>query len=113
MGTTSDQYSNLLAALTQARSTILSPPWQAELDEQSADVRIAAGKAGMDLEGAILTLSNSSLSDIADEMQKNEADITSATSGLCQALKDITKVQTVLSSIQQAVSVIGKVVKLL
>jgi len=113
MAAASDLYSSLLAALTAARSNILSPAWQAALDQQSPDVRIAAGKAGMDLQGAILTLSNTSLSDIAAQMQENETDLTSATNGLTQALQDITKVQSILSSITKAITIVGKIVKLL
>jgi len=105
-------YSDLLAALTTARSTILSPEWQTELDQESPDVRVAAGKAGMDLQGAILTLSNANLSEIAAQMQANETDLISATNGLTQAFEDITKVQSVLSSITKAITIVGKIVTL-
>lgn len=112
MAAVSDLYSDLLAALTTARSAILSPEWQAELDQESSDVRVAAGKAGMDLQGAILTLSNANLSDIATEMQANETALITATNGLTQALADITKVQDVLSSIAKAITIVGKIVTL-
>lgn len=113
MATPSDLYSSLLAALNSARSIMLSPAWQAELDKATPDVRVAAGQSAMDLQGAILTLSNESLADIAAQMQKNETDLTSTTQGLTQALKDITKVQSILGSISKAVAVLGKVVTLM
>jgi hypothetical protein len=113
MATPSDLYSSLLAALNSARSAMLTPAWQAELRSASSDVQVAGGKAAMDVQSAILTLSNESLGDIAEQMQANEADLTSATQGLTQALKDITKVQSILSSVTKAVAVLGKVVTLL
>jgi hypothetical protein len=113
MATPSDLYSSLLAALNGARSIMLSADWQAELDKATADIRVTAGQAAMDLQGAILTLSNESLGDIAAQMQENEAALTSATQGLSQALKDITKVQSILSSVTKAVAVLSKIVTLL
>jgi hypothetical protein len=113
MATPSDLYSSLLAALTSARSAMLNPAWQAELDKADSAVRVSAGQAAIDLQGAILTLSNESLGDIAAQMQANEAALTSATQGLTQALKDITKVQSILSSVTKAIDVLSKIVTLL
>ncbi len=109
----SDLYSGLLAALTSTRSDLLSPAWQAALDQSSADTRIAAGKQLIALQGAILALSNASLNDIAEEMKANEADLTTCTNNLRGALKDLTKVQDVLSSVSSALKVVAKIVPLL
>ena len=38
----SDLYSNALAALTATRTTMLTPAWQAALDGETADQRLAA-----------------------------------------------------------------------
>jgi hypothetical protein len=65
------------------------------------------------LQGAILSLSNASLSDIAKQMQANEADLTTCTNGLADALKDINKVQSILDSVTTALQVVAKIVPLL
>ena len=111
--TPSDLYSSLLTALTSARSTMLSPAWQAELDQATVETRVAAGKELISLQGCILALSNASLSDIADEMSENEGDLTECTSNLREALKDLTKVQSILSSVANAMKVVAKIVTLL
>ncbi len=111
--TASDLYSNLLADLTNARSVMLSPQWQAQLDASTVNVRVAAGKQMIALQGAILSLSNASLSDIAKQMQANEADLTTCTNGLADALKDINKVQSILDSVTTALQVVAKIVPLL
>jgi len=111
--TLTDLYSNLLAVLTSARSSMLTPPWQAALDQSTAETRIAAGKALISLQGAILTLSNASLNEIADEMKANEADLTICTNNLGQALKELTQVQTILSSVASTLKVVAEIVPLL
>jgi len=67
----------------------------------------------MHLQGAILALSNASLSDIAEDMRANEAELTAAISGLTQALKNITQVQGILNNVTKVLGVVAKVVPLL
>jgi hypothetical protein len=111
--TPSELYSTVLANLTSARSIMLSAAWQASLDESTIDIRVEAGNAMMHLQGAILALSNASLSDIAEEMQLNEADLKSYTGALAQALQQISQVQTVLNNVTKVLNVVAKVVPLL
>jgi hypothetical protein len=109
----SDIYANALSTLTSARSVMLSPAWQATLDQQTQAVRVSAGAEMLQLQGAILALSNESLSDIATAMSANEAGLTAATAALTQALQDITQVQNVLSKITSALAILAKVLPLL
>ena len=109
----SDLYSSVLSDLTDARSIMLSPAWQAELDKAPPAVRVDSGTALMHLQGAILALSNASLSDIAEDMRANEAELTAAISGLTQALKNITQVQGILNNVTKVLGVVAKVVPLL
>jgi hypothetical protein len=111
--TASDLYSDLLGNLTDSRSIMLSAEWQASLDQSTAATRVAAGRQLIALQGAILALSNASLTDIAEQMQKNEVDLTCCTDGLTQALKDLSKVQSILDSIAKVLEVVAKIVPLL
>ena len=65
------------------------------------------------LQGAILALSNQLLSDIAAQMQANEAGLVKCTTDLTNALKDITKVQNVMTTVTNILNVVAKVVPLL
>ena len=109
----SDLYSNTLSVLTDARSVMLSTAWQASLDSSTQAVRVEAGNQLIQLQGAILTLSNESLSDIASEMKANEASLTQATTTLTNALKDITKVQNVMRAVTSILTVVAKIAPLL
>jgi hypothetical protein len=109
----SDLYSNTLSVLTNVRSTMLSPAWQASLDAATPAVRVAAGNQLIQLQGAILTLSNESLSDIATAMKANEQALSQSTNALTSALGDITKVQNVMNAVTSVLSVVAKIVPLL
>ena len=52
----SDLYSSVLSDLTDVRSIMLSPAWQAELDKATPAVRVDSGTALMHLQGAILEI---------------------------------------------------------
>ena len=110
---TTELYSATLSALTDARLKMLSPEWQAELDQQDAPTRLAASKALLRVEQAILSMSNAILADIAADMQNNEQGLTDATKALAAALDDISKVQTVINTVTSLVSVVAKILPLL
>ena len=109
----SDLYSATLSALTQARSVMLSPDWQAALDSATAADRMAASRELIQVQQAILALSNAALSDIANQMAANEKGLTQATSALTAALGDLTKVQNVLQTITGLVGVVAQILPLL
>jgi hypothetical protein len=109
----SDLYSNSLSVLTNARSVMLSPAWQASLDSATSAVRVAAGNQLIQLQGAILTLSNESLSDIATAIKANELALTQSTTALTNALSDITKVQNIMNAVASALAVVAKIAPLL
>lgn len=109
----SDLYSDVLDALTNARSQMISLPWQAALDAETSDQRVAASNALIQVQSAIVGLSNAVLGDIAQEMQANEAGLTQAATNLTTALNDITKVQNVLNAVGTLISNVAKIVPLL
>jgi predicted DNA-binding ArsR family transcriptional regulator len=110
--TTSDLYSQTLSSLTDARTKMLSPAWQAALDTQTPDQRLQASQDLMQTQLAISTLSNAALSDIAAQMAAVEDDLNSATDALDSALADITKVQGVLKAITDVLNLVEKIVPL-
>ena len=108
-----DLYSTTLSALTDARTQMLSPGWQAALDDEDSEDRLAASKALLKVEQAILILSNAALSDIAAAMQANEPDLTQTTKNLENALTDITKVTNVINTVTSVLNIVAKIVPLL
>jgi hypothetical protein len=109
----SDLYSDLLDALTNARSQMISLPWQAALDSGTSDQRVVASNALIQVQSAIAALSTADLGDIAADMQANEAGLSQATTNLNTALNDITKVQNILNAVGTLISNVAKIVPLL
>lgn len=107
-----DLYSACLSALTDARTQMLSPAWQAAVDNEDPGDRLAASNVLLKVEQAILTLSNAALSDIASAMQANEAGLTQATQNLQSALTDITKVANVITTVTGVLNVVAKIIPL-
>jgi hypothetical protein len=91
---------------------MLTPAWQAALDGETADQRLAASNELIKVQQAIVALSNQSLSDIASSLQANDAALNKATSSLQAALKDITQVVNVLNSVSSLLQIVAKIVTL-
>jgi hypothetical protein len=109
--TLSDLYSQTLAVLNNARNAMLTASFQASLTDP--DDRLAASRALGDIQRAILTLANTALSDIVDEMKDNQVDLANACKGLDDALDKIENVQKFLTSITNVINVVAKIVPLL
>jgi hypothetical protein len=110
LATVSDVYSGALSALLGARALMLSAPWQSALTDAQGP---PAAQALLDVEHAIMALSNARLSDIAALMQANATDLTAQTNALNAAASKITQVQGVLDAVTQIVTTVGKIVPLL
>lgn len=107
--TPTDLYSAALASLTSARAAMLSAEWQAELDNETPADRLASSQALIAVQQAILNLTNASLSNIADQMVANGADLSKNTAALNQALKDITRVKTIIGGAASLVATVAKI----
>jgi hypothetical protein len=103
-------YSDTLDALTGARELMLSAQWQSALTDAEGP---AAAQALLDVEHAILALSNASLSDIANDMQQNKADLTNQTNALNAAVTRVNQVQGVIDAVSALVGTVAKIVPLL
>ncbi|MDR3676715.1 MAG: hypothetical protein P4N24_14580 [Acidobacteriota bacterium] len=105
----SDLYAQTLSVLTSARSTMLSPAWQAAMGNQTQAMRVAAAHQLGQLQSAINALGNKSLSDIATAMQASAAGLTQSTQALDDALRDITQVQNIMASVTSILNVVAEI----
>lgn len=109
----SDIYSLLLSVLTNARSQMLTPAFQAAAEMSDAGTRLKASQALVNIQQAILALSNASLSNIAQALKANEAALTTATSDLTTALKTITQVISIVDDATKLLTIVAQVVPFL
>ncbi len=89
---------------------MLSAQWQSALTDAQGP---AAAQSLLDVEHAILALSNASLTDIANAMQTNATDLTNQTKVLNSAAAKINQVQGVIDAVTNIVTTVGKIVPLL
>ena len=106
-------YSETLATLNDTRNKLLSPEWQAELDNGSKQERIDASKQLRHVQAAISSLSNAILSKIATQMCANENALKDSTAALKTALDRLDNVGNVLSAITTILGVVAKVVTII
>ena len=107
---TSDLYSDSLAALTSLRKTMLSAAWQTEIDKATPEERLASSRLLIQVQQAILNLTNQSLSDIAGQMQANGKELAKCTADLTQALQNIQKIQAIIETAGSMITTVGKLV---
>jgi len=103
-------YSSTLTSLTGARELMLSAQWQSALTDAQGPT---AAQALLDVEHAILALSNASLTNIANAMQANEIDLTNQTNALSAVVAKINQVQGVIDAVTSIVTTVAKIVPLL
>ena len=111
--TSTELYACTLQSLIDARTAMLTTTWQDALANVSKDEKIAASYKLLDLEHAILVLSNAQLNDIAQGMMAQEADLIAATAQLAKVLTTLQNVQAVLDASAQALEVVAKIVSLI
>ena len=79
---------------------------------QTQAARVTAANQLGALETAINKLGDASLSAIASDMQANAQGLTQTTQALNDALKDITKVQSIMSAMTGVINVVAKIIPL-
>jgi len=100
-----------LKQLRAARKSMISKAWLLSLKDQPEKVRREAAVELLNIEQAILELSNTTLSDIRDKLVENKADLLKGRENLEEALARLTCVKTVLKAVGDVLVVVGKVVK--
>ena len=108
-----DAYSQTLAALTAARAGMSSPEWVAALQGATLRTRLLASEELMQLQQLIVTLSNASLTAIANDMKAQADALSSAAHGVQAALAQLQKFEAVIGAVSQIITVVAKVVPLL
>ena len=109
----SDLYSKALSTLTRLRLVMLSLDWQKALDRESEQTRLIASHTLIQVQQAIIAVSNASLGSIAVQMNQQKSDLSAATEGLTGTLDHITAVTAVLTSVAKLIGVVGKIVPFL
>ncbi len=110
--TATELYSETLASLNETRNKLLSPQWQAVLDDGSKQERIDASKQLMHVQAAISSLSNAVLSNIAKEMCDNDAALKDSIAALQEALEHLNKAADVISAVTTLLAIVAKIVPL-
>jgi hypothetical protein len=109
----SDLYSSTLEQLNRILVLMLSPEWDALLQEASPTQRRAALRALLRVQTARLVLGNAVLQEIAEDMKKNEADLVAGQKAVQSALDRLASVSSVLTAISGFVNVIARIVTFL
>jgi hypothetical protein len=106
----SDIYAAILNSLTAARQLMLTAAWQSTVPD---DLRPAAGQALVDVQQAILALSNASLSDIANYMQTSADALSQQAAALNAEVAKVNEVKGVIDTAAKIVSTISTIIPLL
>lgn len=109
----SDLYSSTLAELLAIKNAMLSPDWQDALDAATKEERLAASHGLLDVQQALLRLSDASLSTIAAKMDAQRGLLDGAIVEVNRTLADMTNVRGVLDAVAQMVSVVAQIVPLI
>lgn len=100
------------AILKQLRATLramTSPEFMLELDEQPTTVQTKAAMQLLQVHRHILKLENAQLSDIRDELLRQEDDLTLAIEDLKEAQEDLAEIEQNLEIATQFFRIVGRV----
>jgi hypothetical protein len=106
----SDLYSSTLEQLNRILVTMLSPDWDALLQEATPTRRRAALRALLRVQHARLVLGNAVLQEIAEDLKKNEAALVEGQRSVQSALDRLASVSAVLTAVGGLVDVITRIV---
>ncbi|MBT2246826.1 hypothetical protein JQK15_25305 [Sphingobium sp. BHU LFT2] len=101
-----------LATLEEARAKLHAWRFLKALRRAPDEQRAEAATRMLDVALARQTLAAAILSEIVDELEKQEDDLKLATEALDDAVKDLNRVKPVLDAIGQLLGVVGKIVAL-
>jgi hypothetical protein len=105
-------YTATLKVLGDALVTMTSPEWDSIMQDATAAQRMNASRLMLRVQEARLTLANTALGDILDEMTANEDGLQKGVTRLQDALDSFEKVEKVLNSISSILSIVAKIVPL-
>lgn len=105
-------YTATLKVLGDTLVTMTSPEWDATMQDATATQRTNASRLMLRVQEARLTLANSALGDILDELTTNEDRLQKGVKRLQDAMDSFDKVEKVLNSISSILSIVGRIVPL-
>ena len=103
-------YTATLKVLGDTLVTMTSPEWDEKMQDATATQRTNAARLMLRVQEARLTLANTALSDILDELEANEDGLQKGVERLQKALDSLDKVEKVLNSITSILLVVGRIV---
>jgi hypothetical protein len=109
----SDLYSSTLEQLNRILVTMLSPEWDAALQEVSPTERQAALRELLRVQHARLVLGNAILQEIAEDLKENEASIVAGQEAVQSALDRLESVSKVLTAVGGLIDVVARIVTFL
>lgn len=105
-------YTSTLKVLGETLVTMTSPEWDETMQDATAAQRTNAARLMLRVQEARLTLANTALSDILEELTANEDGLQKGVDRLQSALDSFEKVEKVLNSITSILSIVGRIVPL-
>jgi hypothetical protein len=105
-------YSQTLSQLGETLVKMTSPEWDDLVHSASTEQRQAAARLMIQTQHARLALGNAVLQDIADELKRNEADLTAGIDALEDKLAALSSVAQVLNTLASFLTIVGRIVSL-
>jgi hypothetical protein len=105
-----DLYASTLEQLNRILVTMLSPEWDANLQEATPAQRRAALRELLRVQHARLALGNAILQEIAEDLKKNEAGLVEGQKSVQSALDRLASVSSVLTAVAGLVGVVARIV---
>ena len=101
-----------LRALRTALKSMMSAGWFLALEGEDDQTRAQAALLMLRVNHAILTMENTQLADIRDQLRANETGLIEGTESLRDALQDLAKVKSILSTITGFLNIVGRVISI-
>ncbi|MFV1987925.1 MAG: hypothetical protein ACC682_11650 [Gemmatimonadota bacterium] len=91
----------------------MSAEWMRTLEGEADATKIEAALDLLRVNHAVVTMENTRLASMRDDLLANESDLIAGTRSLRGALEDLTKVGTILETITSVLNTVGKIITLL
>jgi hypothetical protein len=106
-------YTQILRLLNEAIERMTSAEFDLLLQDETPEARQRTARQLLDVQRARLVLGNAVLSNIAQDLKKNEKEFEKGIASLDKALEKLDSVVKVLNTVSKVVSLVGRVVALL
>jgi len=101
-----------LACLRKTRRRLLSSEWEDEIAGRTPEEKRSAAEALSKVQKALLTLENTELASIRDQLRENENDLTEGTNKLNEALANLQDVKKVIDTVNALLQIAARLAPL-